>query len=475
MNDLWSWSAADLASGIAAGQITSVEATESALARMDAVNPAINAVVDPLHDHAMEAARAADATLRRTGPLGALHGVPVTVKINVDYGGRATTNGVVAYQDLIAPEDGSVVRNLKASGAVIIGRTNTPCYSMRGFTSNDLHGATKNPHDPTLTPGGSSGGAGAATASGIGAMGHGNDIGGSIRHPAYCNAIYGLRPTAGVVPAYNPGQLAERYIVSQMAAVQGPHARTMEDIRLAMLAFQQPDPRDIWQVPTDGVFAPVAHRPCRVALHAETDEARVDPEVTAAIRLAGEMLSEAGYEVVETTPPSLWETMEFWLLLLGNEMRAGLGPLMEENGDWKMKRAYRLLTDGIPLIEDRDGFLKAYAQRSTLLRKWQLFFEEFPLLLTAVTWAKPMVDDYDVSDGADADWFRRVYAPISGTPTIGLPGLSVPVGARPGLPMGVQLVAGRHADRRLLEAGVALERAIGPQMPVDPAGTVVKQ
>lgn len=468
MSELWSWSAAELADAIAAGRISSVEATESALARMDAVNPAINAVVDPLHDQAMDAARAADATLRKTGPLGPLHGVPVTVKINVDYGGRATTNGVVAYKDLIAPSDGSVVQNLKASGAVIIGRTNTPCYSMRGFTNNDLHGHTKNPHNPAITPGGSSGGAGAATAAGIGAMGHGNDIGGSVRHPAFCNGIYGLRPTAGVVPAYNPSQLAERFIVSQMASVQGPHARTLEDIRITMQALQRPDPRDIWQNPSDGMFDELTHRPCKVAIHAETDEADVDPEISAAIRQAGEMLADAGYEVVEVAPPSLWEAMEFWLLLLGNEMRAGLGVLMEQNGDWKMKRSYQVLTEGIPEIDDRDGFLKAYSLRSTLLRKWQMFFEDYPLLVTAVTWVKPMLDDLDVSEGLDFDWFRRVTAPMSGTPTLGLPGLTVPVGATPGNPMGVQLVAARNADRRLLEAGAVLERAIGPRPPVDP-------
>ncbi|MGR3742664.1 MAG: amidase [Pseudooceanicola nanhaiensis] len=468
MTELWSWSTSELAEAIAAGRVSSVEATESALARMDAVNPAINAVVDPLHDDAMAAARAADAALHRTGPLGPLHGVPVTVKINVDYGGRATTNGVVAYKDLIAPEDGSVVRNLKASGAVIIGRTNTPCFSMRGFTSNDLHGQTLNPHDPEITAGGSSGGAGAATAAGIGAMGHGNDIGGSVRHPAFCNGLYGLRPSSGVVPAYNPSQLAERFIVSQMASVQGPHARAMEDIRLTMQALRAPDPRDIWQGPSDGLYDPVGHRPCRVALHAETDEAQVDPEVSAAIRLAGEMLADAGYEVVETPPPSLWEAMEFWLLVLGNEMRAGLGLLMEEHGDWKMKHSYRVLTDGIPLIEDRDGFLKAYAMRSAILRKWQLFFEEFPLLLTAVTWVKPMPAEHDVSEGLDFDWFRRVTAPMSGTPTLGLPGLTAPVGSTPGKPLGVQLVATRNGDRRLIEAGMVLERAIGRRDPIDP-------
>lgn len=467
-DELWRLSAADLARGISAGHFTSVEATESALARMDAVNQPLNAVVDTLHDDARAAARAADAVLRRAGALGPLHGVPVTVKINADYGGRATTNGVVAYKDLIAPEDGSVVRNLKASGAVIIGRTNTPCYSMRGFTSNDLHGQTLNPHDPAITAGGSSGGAGAATAAGIGAMGHGNDIGGSVRHPAYCNGIYGLRPTVGMAPAYNPSQLAERFIVSQMAAVQGPLARTMEDIRITMQALSAHDPRDIWQIPVNGEYRAPEHAPCRVALHAETDEAQVAPEVSAAIRKAGEMLADAGYEVVEVAPPSLWEAMEFWLLALGNEMRAGLGLLMEKHGDWKMKLSYRVLTDGIPEIGDRDGFLKAYARRSEMLRRWQLFFEDYPLLVTAVTWAKPMPAEYDVWDGLDYDWFRRATAPMSGTPTLGLPGLAVPVNTVPGRPMGVQLLAGRHQDHRLLQAGAVLERAIGQILPIDP-------
>lgn len=468
-DELWRLSAADLARGIAAGHFTSVEATESALARMDAVNQPLNAVVDTLHDDARAAAKAADEVLRRSGPLGPLHGVPVTVKINADYAGRATTNGVVAYKDLIAPADGSVVRNLRASGAVIIGRTNTPCYSMRGFTSNDLHGQTLNPHDRAITAGGSSGGAGAATAAGIGAMGHGNDIGGSVRHPAYCNGIYGLRPTAGMAAGFNPSQLSERFIVSQMAAVQGPLARTMEDIRITMQALSRHDPRDIWQIPVNGEYRVPVHAPCRVAIHAETDEGPVAPEVSAAIRKAGEILADAGYEVVEIAPPSLWEAMEFWLLALGNEMRAGLGLLMEEHGDWKMKLSYRVLTEGIPEINDRDGFLKAYARRSEILRRWQLFFEDYPLLVTAVTWTKPMPAEHDVSEGLDYDWFRRATAPMSGTPTLGLPGLSVPVNTAPGRPMGVQLLAARHQDQRLLQAGTVLERAIGQILPVDPA------
>ena len=157
-DELWSWTASELAAAISSGRVSSIEATKSALARMEQVNPVLNAVVDPLAESALETAASADRELLQTGPRGPLHGVPITVKINVDYEGRATTNGTAVFKDLIAPEDGSVVRNLRAAGAVIIGRTNTPEFSMRWFTENELHGQTFNPHDARITPGGSSGG-----------------------------------------------------------------------------------------------------------------------------------------------------------------------------------------------------------------------------------------------------------------------------------------------------------------------------
>lgn len=465
----WSWTASELAAAIACGRLSSVEATQSALSRMEAVNPAINAVVDPLPEAALEAARQADVTLRRQGPLGPLHGVPVTVKINVDYGGRATTNGVVAYRDLIAPDDGSVVRNLRASGAVIVGRTNTPAFSMRWFTENDLHGATLNPHDAAITPGGSSGGAGAATAAGIGAMGHGNDIGGSVRYPAYCCGLYGLRPTSGLVPAYSPSQLAERPIASQMSSVQGPLARSAADIALAMRALAGHDPRDIWQVPAPAGVFDTTRRPCRVAMQAETGECAVDPAVSAAIRRAGAILADAGYEVVETEIPSMTEAADLWRQVFGSEMRAGLWPLAQQHGDAKTKHSLKVLIETTPDL-DRDAFLKTFARRSTLLRKWQLFFEEFPLILTAVSWRSPLPVGYDQRTDLDFEPFYRELSPTTATPILGLPGLTAPVGAAPGKPIGVQLIASRFGEPVLLSAATALERAMGPMKPVDPAG-----
>ena len=463
----WSWTAADLARSIAAGDISSVEATESALERMATVNPRINAVVDTLEEDALAAARAADDARAQGVVQGPLHGVPVTVKINTDYAGRATTNGVRAFAGLIAPEDGSVVRNLRASGAVIVGRTNTPCFSMRWFTDNELHGATLNPHDPSLTPGGSSGGAAAAVAAGIGAMAHGNDIGGSVRFPAYCCGVYGLRPTAGLLPAFNPTQAAERMIASLMMAVQGPLARSVEDIRLAMLAMSGPDPRDIWQVPMPALPPSTEPDSCRVAVFADHDACAIDPEVSAAIRQAAAMLEDAGYAVEEVPIPSITEAADLWRLVMVNEMRSGLGVLIDEHGDAAIRYAYGVLADGVPDL-GRTDFLKAVARRSTLLRQWQLLFSTHRIVLTAVCWKKPYPVGYDLKNAPFFDEFYKEVAPTTMAPILGLPGMAVPVRTGGGLPVGVQLLAGRFDEGALLSAAGAIERANGALPPVTP-------
>jgi amidase len=170
---------------------------------------------------------------RRGDTLGPLHGVPVTVKINVDMCGHAITNGVVAFKDHRATDDSPVVANLRRAGAVIIGRTNTPAFSVRWFTENDQHGRTYNPWSRAHTPGGSSGGASSAVAAGMGAIAHGNDLAGSVRYPAYCTGVHGLRPSFGRVPAFLPSAKEERPLSMAMMSVQGPLARHVADLRLA--------------------------------------------------------------------------------------------------------------------------------------------------------------------------------------------------------------------------------------------------
>src|SRR5258708_23731156 len=242
-DDLWRLDATELARLIRLGRVSSRDATQSCLSRLHAANPAINAVVHVLEEEAMAVAEAADAAQARGDVLGALHGVPITVKVNTDQAGCRTDNGVVAFRDAIATEDSPVVANLKRAGAIIIGRTNTPAFSMRIFADNALHGRTLNPRDPALSAGGSSSGAGAAVATGVGPIAHGNDIGGSVRIPALFNGVVGLRVSLGRIPSYNPSQQVARPIGAQLMAVQGPLTRRGRAARLALNVIGRRRPR----------------------------------------------------------------------------------------------------------------------------------------------------------------------------------------------------------------------------------------
>ena len=463
---LWQWDAADLAQAIRTRRVSAREAVSAALDRLQAVNPRINAVVETLADEALAVAATADEQVRRGEPLGSLHGVPVTVKVNTDQKGRATTNGVVAFRDVIAPDDAPVVANLRKAGAIIIGRTNTPAFSWRWFTDNDLHGATLNPWNSAITPGGSSGGASAALAAGIGAVAHGNDIGGSIRYPAYACGLVGIRPSFGRVPSFNPSASEERPITAQIMSVQGPLARRVRDLRLGLAAMAGFDPRDPWWVsaPLQG---PPPKRPIRVAFCCDPVGAGVAQSVAAAVRHAAAWLADAGYAVEEKAPPDFMGAVEAWHALLGIETRMGMLPLIEQYGDEAVRHIGRYIDRMTPSL-DLQGWAKALARRSTLLRAWMLFFEEYPLVLIPVSGEPPFPVGFDQGD--DAQLKRLVTAGQSqfAAPCLGLPGISVPTGIVDGLPMGVQLMAGRFREDLLLDAAEIIEARAPMPTPIDP-------
>src|SRR4051812_13722843 len=301
MEDLWRLSAADLATLIRSRKVSAREAASAALARLDAVNPRINAVVDHRPEDVLRQADAVDAAIGRKDDVGPLAGVPVTVKVNIDQEGFATTNGVKLQREAVATANSPVIDNLRKSGAVVLGRTNCPAFSYRWFTTNLIHGDTKNPRDPGITPGGSSGGAGAAVAAGVGHIAHGTDIAGSIRYPAYACGVHGLRPTVGRIPAFN-ASLPERSIGPQISAVSGPLARTIGDLRIALAAMSGKDARDPWWVPAP-LEGPIM--PKRAAMCLRPDGLETVAEVTAAVSDAGKRLERAGWmvEEIETTPP----------------------------------------------------------------------------------------------------------------------------------------------------------------------------
>lgn len=465
MTDLWRHSAVDLARIVKSGEASAREVTESALARLAEANPAMNAVVQEMPDEALATADAVDAELAKGNDPGPLAGVPVTIKVNVDQKGYPTTNGLRIQKDLIATEDNPVVANMRKSGAVIIGRTNTPAFSLHWFTRNSLHGHTLNPHNPTITPGGSSGGAAAATAAGIGAIGHGTDIAGSVRYPAYACGIHGLRPTLGRIPAVN-FSAPDRLIGGQIMAVSGPLARTIGDVRLGLEAMAQGDPREAWWTP---VPLDLPEQPKKVALCVAPEGLVVEPEVEQAVRRAGAQLADAGWQVDEITAPPFREGARLQAMLWLAEFRRTAAKAIEAEDDPDARFIYAQMARHCPET-DLNGFHDALQRRATLLREWQMFFEDYPVLLCPVSAEPPFPDLLDLESPEAFDRVFEALRPQIGTPFLGLPGLTVATGVLPGnVPIGVQLITGRYREDTALAAGAVIEAASGLRAAIDPA------
>jgi amidase len=464
MEDLWRLPGVELASLIRSKKVSAKEAASSALARLDAVNPQVNAVVDHRPEDVLAQASLIDGRIARGEDPGPLAGVPVTIKANIDQQGFATTNGLKLQRDLIAATSSPVVDNLRKAGAVMLGRTNCPAFSYRWFTTNLLHGDTKNPRDPATTPGGSSGGAGAAVASGIGHIAHGTDIAGSIRYPAYACGVHGLRPTVGRVAAYNAA-LPERTIGPQISAVSGPLARTIGDLRVALAAMSAYDVRDPWWVPAP-LEGPVM--PKRAALCLRPDGLETVAEVKAAVADAGKRLERAGWTVEEvaTTPP-LREAAELQTRLwLGDGYEAQLAAAEREGDPGALACLRGNRAKVFPF--DAAAFSGALTRRATLMREWLQFLETYPVLVMPVSAELPFPDGLDVRDEAS---FTRVWqAQLTqiAIPFLGLPGLTVSTGLVGRVPVGVQVVAGRFREDLCLLAGEAIEAFGTPSAPVDP-------
>ena len=461
MEVLWRKNAAEVASLVKAGKVSAVEATQAALDRLEQVNGKLNAVVIQTQDDAFRSAHLVDQAIQRGEDPGLLAGVPVTVKVNIDQAGYANTNGLKMQGSLIAAYDSPVVTNFRKSGAIIIGRTNTPAFSLRWFTRNQLHGHTLNPHNSSITPGGSSGGAASATAAGIGAIGHGTDIGGSIRYPAYACGLQGLRPTLGRFPAWNASS-KDRHIGAQLMAVSGPLTRSILDLELATKVMCGPDLRDPWHVPLPfqmGEF------PYRAALCVAPEGMQTHDLVEKSVREAAERLQDAGWEVEEVESPPFREPARLQAILWLAEMHRAGPEILEKEGDPDAIHVFREMVKLSPTPTIND-ILDALQARIGLLRDWQLFLEKYPVLICPTSSEPPFPDLLDLED------FPRVMeAQLTqvGLPLVGIPGMSVftgyhqdPIGK---IPMGAQLVGARFREDILIAAAKEIE-ARSPQIEI---------
>ena len=457
MDHVWKLTASEIADAVRTKALSATEVTKAHLQRLADVNPKINAVVQEFPDEALQAAQQVDDAISRGEDPGALCGVPVTIKVNVDQRGHATTNGLRLQENLVAQHDSPVVSNIRKAGGVIIGRTNTPAFSLRWFTKNNLHGQTLNPRNQAITPGGSSGGAAAAVAAGICAIGHGTDIAGSIRYPAYACGLHGLRPTVGRIPAYN-ASAPDRFIGAQLMAVSGPIARSISDLGISMTAMAAPDLRDPWYV-----SVPMGGRSFkkRAALTVAPDGRPVADEVQAALYDAAEKLKAAGWTVEEIACPPMRQAAEINALLWMAETQFGAREMIEREAEPDAQFVFEQMSRDAGEV-GFDELMKALQTRATLVRKWELFLHDYPVLICPVSGELPFSQQQDVSS---EDAFAAIFeAQLTqrALPAIGVPSLSVATGEADRRSVGVQLVGPRYREDILMTAALDIEKAGKP-------------
>jgi len=460
MTELWKLSANEIVAGYRRGDFKPSEVMEAVTDRIEAVNPGLNAVTVDLSEQAMADARSLDASYRPSAPvdtesLGLLHGVPVTIKENVDMAGYATPNGVAAFENVMATEDAPLVASLRDAGAIVVGRTNTPEFSMRATTVNPLRGRTFNPWDETASAGGSSGGAGSACAAGMGPLHHGNDIGGSLRFPSFANGVTTVKPTSYRVPVFNSSATAERGPLSATMSVQGIIGREAADVALATRVMIRADHRDPNHapVPFDG---PALPRPLTVAVARNTGGYEAHPEILALVERAADQLRDAGYQVVEVEPPPVQEAAAEWFRAGSTEMKVMLDPAIRQYGSPEINAVFDWYYEMSEIL-DRDGYVSALAERTRIQRDWNRFLAEHPLVLTPFL-MRPTYDwDYDAQGPEQVrDLFdAAIYS--TGINFLGLPAGVIGMDLVAGRPAAVQIVGQRYREDLICEALSAIE------------------
>ncbi len=468
MDELWTKRAVDLAAMIAAKEVSAVEVLHAHLARTEAVNGELNAIVRPIAG-AVAAAEAADRAIANGHVLGPFHGVPLTVKENIDVEGHPTTQGVPLLEGAIAPIDAPVVARMRRAGAIPFARTNMPDFGMRLHTRSSLYGLTKNPFNPNVTAGGSSGGEGSAIAAGMSPMGLGNDIGGSLRNPAFCCGIASLKPTPGRIAVAGSTSPTAPNLTAQIMAVAGPMARTVADVRAMADVLMGPDPRD----PRVGPLVPLGRDfgPLRVALLPEPPGGSTSPAVADGVRRAGEALSSLGYDVVEACPPMVEDAHAIWAGLLLADLTVAIKEfdgVMSDEAMWVLQRAI----DRLPAATLGSAY-ELHQRRYVVQRAWATFFQEFPVLVAPVWTEQAFIHDLDVASAAgeaQVSELSRFVAPMNG---LGLPAACVPTGLAGGVPVGVQVVGNAWCDDLCLDVAAAIESVLGSITPVTPWGEAV--
>ncbi|MFD0908951.1 amidase [Ruegeria arenilitoris] len=445
-------SAADLLEKLATGHLSATELMRATLDRIAQVNGQVNAIVALQdEDKLMAQARAADDKSGR-GPL---HGLPIAVKDLVNVAGIASTQGSPVFRNHVPAVDDLIAARLRAAGAILIGKTNTPEFGLGSHTFNPVYGATRNPYDPARSCGGSSGGAAVALATGMVALADGSDMMGSLRNPAAWNNVYGFRPSWGWVPSEPQGDL----FLHQLSTL-GPMARSPQDIGLLLDVISGPDPRQPLSVPCEPVTPLSVESLDGMRIGWLGDWGGAFPTEEGILNQCSNELAifEGLGATVEDVPPPfdaerLWDS---WITLRSWNVAASLLPLadrkdvLKDTAQWELERGLALTAMEVHA---------ASVTRSDWYRRAVELFAEYDALVlpAAQVWPFPVDQPYPRSIGGVAmDTYHRWMQVVTPVSLIGLPCLSIPAGFGPGgLPMGMQLFGPRGSDAQLLALGAA--------------------
>lgn len=453
-SQIWQLPATELASLIRQRQLSPVEVTAAVLDRIERLDGRLGAFCTPTPELARSMAEAAEAAVRRGDHLGPLHGVPVSIKDMTLTKGIRTTRGSRLYADFVPEADPPVVERLRAAGAIILGKTNTPEFGWKGATENMLFPPTRNPWNTARTPGGSSGGAGAAVAAGMGPLATGTDGAGSIRIPASFCGLVGHKPSYGRVPVFPP---------PVDVASTGPLARTVRDAALMLDVLAGPDERDRFSLPDD---EPSYLSACdggihgwRVAWSPTLGYASVDPTVRRLTEAAARRFVDLG-AIVEEADPDLPDSREIIVGLFYCQIYALVADLPPER--------FALLDPGLATILDglrgvsAADYIRLQTRRNELWQPIRRFFERYDLLLTPTIAVPP----FELGIEGPASVGGQPVGRLGWTPftfpfnLTGQPACTVPAGfTDDGLPVGLQIVGRRYADAAVLRAAAAFEAA----------------
>jgi amidase len=439
--------------------VSPVEVLDAHLAAIEAINPKLNAIITLAADQARDAARLAEAAVMKGEALGLLHGLPIGVKDVTPTAGIRTTFASPLFKDYVPTEDAEAVRRLKAAGAIVLAKTNTPEFACGANTNNALFGPTRNPWNPALSPAGSSGGSAAAVAAGMLPIAHGTDFGCSIRIPAAFCGIVGIRPTPGLIPSYplhlpwDPGQ------------VPGPLARDAEDAALfldASVGFSRISPISV-APPWQSALAELDHnddiKELRIAYVSDIAGIGVEAEIDAICRDAAAALGKRGAEV---------EQIEF-------DASAGRAPYQIWRGFWMVAQQYQRLAQIAEFGQNLRGnveaglklnaldFAAAEHKREEMFHHFRRLFDRYDVLLTPAAPVKPYPIEMNFPDQINGRKFENYIdwiAPAYLITLVSLPAATAPAGlSHDGLPVGMQIVAPRFEEPLILRVARMIHQA----------------